>query len=648
MGNDMERPKRIAFSIHVTAALVAICAAQGVHAWALADLGGGVLSPPAISGTNLYVATGVTINVFDVADPSRPVLVDRTREAPTPLPIRGMAIVADTLYVAWSQGAGTLGGASIYSLADTSHPRWVAELDGYPADGLIAAASYVYLVSGKTGTVVLDAHDPLHPIAVGSNSDLIPTTIDELSIVGDRLFIVGPNWLFDQEIAVFDATDPTNIEKIGDFAEDGIFIQRVTIQGDHAIGVGLNLQVLDLTDPANIVQVFSTALSSPASSALVDRDALYLFGDGALQVWNYATPSHPAFVGTAPVDATATDQVALTPIGPLALTDRDIGIVIDDAVPQAPTVKSLLPIPIGVAAAAAVTDGARAYVAEQGYGFSILDLESLQSLGRFDIAPPQYDDRVTDLAEKGTRVFLASDFGIFIVDASDPARPSELGRYALPFANRVYVDRDRAFASRTAAPGAFAVLDVSDPAHMQTLGVLDDIYPHDIVVRGSIAFLATEGDLIGAGGLRMVDVSDESNPTIVGAYFDCGTLTGNAVAVSSDGALAYLACEDGTLRVLDTHDVAHPMLLGTYTLPDTFNVSLSLGLRGDRVYLGHAFGIDEINIEDPTAPAFVSRLPTAEQVDRLALSSSKSILALTAEAGVYRFSEDVIFRNSFD
>jgi len=460
--------------------------------------------------------------------------------------------------------------------------------------------------------------------------------------------MVGTNWLFEQEIAVCDIADPTNITNIGNFSEDGTCIDRLTIHNDYAIGVGLNLQVLDLHDPANIVQVFSTALSSIANRALVDGSTLYLFGDGPLQVWDYATPSQPSFVGMTSIDASSTDRVALTSVGPLALTNRDFGMLIDDATPRSPTVKSFLPIPVGSAAEAAVIDNHRAYVAQQAYGFTILDIDSFQSLGRFDIEPVQTAGHVTDLAEKGTRVFLAADYGLFVVDASDPAHPSELGRHRLPFPNRIEVDADRVYASTIAGAGAFAVLDVADPAHIQTLGVLDDIYPHDIVVRGGTAFLATEGDLAGAGGLRIVDLSDESAPQIVGAYYDCGTLSGNAIAVSSDGAIAYLACEDGTLRVLDTRDVTNPTLIGTYTLPDTFNIALSLSVLGSRAYLGHEFGIDEIDIENPAEPIFVNRLSTVWQVGRLAVFPQGPLLALTGQAGVFRFDEDVLFRDGFE
>jgi hypothetical protein len=628
-------------------ALASLLSVSVAHAWGLSDLGGGVLSPPAMSGSHLYIGTGLTVDVYDLGDPTQPVLVDRTRNAPTPAPIRGIAVVADTLYVAWSQGASALGGVSLYSLADPAHPAWIGELDGYPGEALIAFGAYVYLVGGETGTIVLDAHDPRHPMAVGSNHDPIADVIDELAIVGNRLYMVGPNLLFEEGITVFDLSDPTNIVLVGNFLEDGTFIERLTIHDDYAVGVGLNLQVLDLHDPANIVEVFSTALTSRASRALVDGDVLYVFVDGDLQVWDYATPSHPSFIRSASIDASPTDEVALTPAGPLALTGRDVGLLLDDTTPDVPTVKSQVPIPVGVAPSAAAIDGDHAYVAEKAYGFTILDARSLESLGRFEIEPRLAPGNVSDLVEKGGKVFLAGGYGIFIVDSSDPAHPVELGRYALRDVEHIEVEGQRGYASTTVGAGAFAVIDVSDAAHMKKLGLLEGVYAHDIVVRGDAAFLASDGDFNGSGGLRIIDLSDETAPRVAGMYTDCGALSGNAVAVNDDGTLAYLACEDGTLRILDTHDLVNPTLLGLYTLPDPLNFALSLGMRDNRVYLGHLYGIDEIDVQNPAVPVFVSRLPTVGEVSRLAVSAN-ALLALSGEAGVFRFDADVVFRNGFD
>src|SRR4051812_24428021 len=144
----MYASQRIVFWVRVAVLLGSGCYEDTLSAWTLTDVGGGFLASPAMAGVNLYVASGVTVDVYDLTDPARPVLVDRTRNAPTPAPIRGTAVVGDTLYVAWSQGGDVLGGVSIFSLANPAHPIRVAELDGYPADELIASDSYVYLVGG--------------------------------------------------------------------------------------------------------------------------------------------------------------------------------------------------------------------------------------------------------------------------------------------------------------------------------------------------------------------------------------------------------------------------------------------------------------------------------------------------------------------
>jgi hypothetical protein len=608
------------------------------------------LSPPAMSGSHLYIGSGVTIDVFDIADPSNPVLVDRMRDAPTPKPIRGIVVVGDTIYVAWGEGGDVLGGVSIYSIADPAHPVWVAELDGYPGDSVITSDSYVYLVSGQAGTVVLDAHDPLDPVVIGGSSPLKLPVINELAVVGHRLFMAGSDFLSDRVIAAYDISDPAHMKKLGYFSEDGMFVRKITIQGDYAIGVGANLQVLDLHDPANIVEVFSIAIAE-AETALVDNDVLYVFGDASLQVWDYTTPSRPSRLGAAAIDASFTDQVALTSSGPLDLTDRDLGFLIDDTTPQTPTTRSFLPIPGGVAPQAAVIDGRRAFVAEQAYGFQVLDLDSFESVGRFEITHPQGRVDAIDLAQQGTRIFMVSDFDLFIADVSDPTHPSELGRYAMTAPNCIVVDGDRAYVTSEFG-GGLTILDVSDPAHVQTIGSLDGplgtVYPRDLVVRGSTAFMATEGDLYGDAGLRIADLSDQSAPQLVGTYSGCGSLWGNAVDANSDGTVTYLGCADGTLQILDTHDVTNPTLIGTYTLPDTLNSSLSLGLRDGRAYLGHSFGIDEIDVEDPTSPAFISRLSTNWQVNRVVLPAQGPLLAVTGAAGIYRFDEDTIFRNGFE
>src|SRR5690606_23067703 len=70
-------------------------AAQALN---LSDAGGGALSPPASHDHYLYVGSGTTIGVWDMADPSHPTWVGRTSATPTAGPIDSLVTVGGYLY----------------------------------------------------------------------------------------------------------------------------------------------------------------------------------------------------------------------------------------------------------------------------------------------------------------------------------------------------------------------------------------------------------------------------------------------------------------------------------------------------------------------------------------------------------------------
>ncbi|MGH8172639.1 MAG: LVIVD repeat-containing protein, partial [Rhodanobacteraceae bacterium] len=182
------------------------------------------------------------------------------------------------------------------------------------------------------------------------------------------------------------------------------------------------------------------------------------------------------------------------------------------------------------------------------------------------------------------------------------------------------------------------VVDVSEVGNMRLLGTLGGIRPHAIAARGDHVFLAVEGDMEPAG-LRIVDVSDGNAPVLVGSYTGCDIWQGTAIDVSPDGATAYLGCDDGVLRILDTRDVTAPVLIGTYSLPEEFNTVASLVVKGNTAYLGHGFGIDEIDISDPASPVQSARHATPDQPNALAISPNGSLLAFAYSSGTFYFTD---------
>lgn len=119
-------------------------------------------------------------------------------------------------------------------------------------------------------------------------------------------------------------------------------------------------------------------------------------------------------------------------------------------------------------------------------------------------------------------------------------------------------------------------------------------------MRGNYAYLV-DGSTFGDGGLRVVDVSDPTTPTVLGQYTDCGEASG--VDVSADGNTTYIACSDGSLRIVDTTDKSNPLLLGSVMLPGNvqlpdYNSAHAVSVVGKVAYVGNEHGVDEVDISN--------------------------------------------------
>lgn len=622
------------------------------------DVGGGALSTPVARGDYLYVGTGATVSVWNLADSTAPVYVGRTRQEPAPGPVRALAIVGDYLYAAWDSPEGT-GGITIFSLTDPVEPSAIGEFDDYVQaeykrpQGLATSGNHVYLGDAENGLIVLDATDPLAPVVVGSASGI--GQFAAMAVFGTRLLSSGSSWLGGRIVNVIDVADPTAPVLAGSTSLDGMLVLRAELTDGYAIGVGNELMIYDLSDPANITQVFDTAIDQ-ATGAIRQGDTLYLVGDSGIQVWDFATPSAPSLLRTVPAPTFAPDQTAATPFGPLILTHTDRGVLLDTTDPHNPTLAAEFTLPIGVNVHAGGFDAAHAYFAEEGYGLAVVDAQTLAPIGRYDADLPaalQARD-MEDISVADGRAYLASwGYGVLIADLTDAANPVELGRFEFPFASAIETHDDRVYVASTTNGGIFKVLDVSDPASPQELGSLNTSQTYDLTVRGDYAYLADGADF-GDGGLRIVDVSDPAAPSVVGQDTACAYASG--VDVSADGNAVYLACSDGSLRVIDASDKAAPvelgsvMLPGNATLPD-YNAAHSVVVADGVAYVGNENGVDEVDVSDPTMPVQLARHPIGYSVRKVARAPDGRVFAFAGQAGVFVYAPaagDRIFANGFD
>ncbi|TCO41754.1 LVIVD repeat-containing protein [Dokdonella fugitiva] len=641
--------------------LAGTAAAQTLHP---VDAGGGALSSPAVHGAYLYVGTGATINVWDMSDPAEPAYVGRTGASPAPGPISSLAVVGDYLYAAWSS-MGMAAGITIYSLADPAHPVGAAEYDDYVDSaffgpvGLVASGALLYLGDAQNGLFVLDTSNPTAPSVIGQASDIY--AFDAMAINGTQLLTSGSSFLGGRLVYAIDVSDPTMPSVEGSAELDGGSVLRAVLTDGYAIGVGNDLLVYDTHDGANITQVYATAIEQ-ATGAIRLGDVLYLVGDSGIQVWDFATPTAPSLIRTVAAPTFAPDQTAVTPFGPLVLTHTDRAVLLGTTDPLQPTLAAQFDVPVGVSAHAAGFDGTHAYFAEEGYGLGVADATTLAPVGRYDADLPPYlaARDMEDISVDGGRAYLAAwGYGVLIADLTNPAAPVELGRFEFPFASAIEAHGDRVYVASTTNGGIFKVLDVSNPASPQELGSILTSQTYDLTVRGNHAFLV-DGANFGDGGLRIVDISNPSAPTVVGQEQSCPFASG--VFVSDDGNTTYVACSSDTtfasaLQVIDTTDKTQPLLLGSLALPGLppnltdYNDAHSVVVVGDTAYVGNEYGLDEVDVSNPAAPTWMARHDTGYVVRKVELAPDGRVFAFSSVGGVHVFAPergDAIFADGFD
>ncbi len=158
-------------------------------------------------------------------------------------------------------------------------------------------------------------------------------------------------------------------------------------------------------------------------------------------------------------------------------------------------------------------------------------------------------DLVGDLA-----FVAAGDEGLQILDVSDPRAPAVLG--SLPFTNatlRITVRDGIAFVSDD--QWVLHAIDVTDPENPADLGSLyaSPSFINEIECVGDLLYLPTS-----VGGLRILDVSDMANPSLVNVV-DGDPYT---LDVSIDGDRLYVASGERSVRVFDMTDPIAPAFIG--------------------------------------------------------------------------------------
>jgi hypothetical protein len=193
--------------------------------------------------------------------------------------------------------------------------------------------------------------------------------------------------------------------------------------------------------------------------------------------------------------------------------------------------------------------------------------------------------------------YLCDRWGLYVIDATDPANPHQATILTGAQTGAVWVDSGYCYyTTASASPNSFRIADVSDPYHPAEVGYIDGIASYDLFKLSYFVYLP---------GYYIVDVSTPSFPTTVGST----TYGGNGVWTRSPFSYSFIAADYNGLATINITDPVHPALDTTVAAADW---SYGVCADGNWTYVANYYaGMRVLNGINPSSPREVGAYDTA-------------------------------------
>ncbi len=417
--------------------------------------------------------------------------------------------------------------------------------------GLAVSDNIVYVTNGSKGLQIIKANNPLNPVKI-ANVDI--RTAEGVAVNGDTAYVACSTGFY-----ILDVSDPSNPVEIGSLG--ALSPEGVTVIGSKAYAVdGSSLQIVDVNTPSNPVVLGSVDTPTGAGGVTVVGNKAYVATNSGLQIIDVSNSSYPEIIGSVSTPSRA----------------REVTVVKDTA-----------------------------YVADRYGGLQIIDVSKpsdLHVISSVDIASG-LTDGVTVI--ENMAYIAHGSAGLEVIDVNDPSDPKVVGYVETSgIANRVAVSGNTAYV--TALDGQNSILyvvDIENPPDSNVIGARSDYgYVFDIITKGDIAYvsyLSLDGD---AAGLQIINVSNPYKHEVIG-FLETGRIWGIAVAENT----VYVSV-NGDLQVIDVSNSSNPVLLGTVSTPGSAN---GIEVVGNTAYIADgAAGLQIVDVSNLSAPHITGSVTT--------------------------------------
>ncbi|OGU54249.1 MAG: hypothetical protein A2V66_07490, partial [Ignavibacteria bacterium RBG_13_36_8] len=535
-------------------------------------------------------------------------------------------VVGNTAYV-----ADAFAGVRIIDVSNRSHPTEKGAYDKHvDIHNIAVVGNTVYAGDRKYGLRVIELSNGKQPNQLGciklvnvpevqtSSGDFTLPTFKPLNVnsyrqlKSDQLRL--PNMLSSKADAEKADMHFNMVGQIGGAT------QAVTVVGNYAyVGVGLRMEILDVSNPADIRQVGATVpFPYFVEGVAVSGTLAYLaVGDAGLRIVDISDPTHPVEVGAwdspgyAEGIAVAGNIVYLTD-GPYGLWTVDVS---DTAHPRKIGSAYDMNYAYGVA-----LSGSYALIAAARAGLLVVDISD--PVHPVELVIMDTPGNAIGVAVSGNLAYVADGWnGLQIVDITVPEQPVGISSYKTPgSATGVSISGTLVYVAD--AFKGLRVLDVSDINHPKELSGFESTYGNaaGIIVAGSMAYLADRN-----WGLRVINVSNPVHLVEVGSYKTMASVE----AVDVTGNYAYVVSSGIGLRVVDVSDPAHPKWLGATDIanPNDWHDIRTISVAGNYAYVGVGGNIVVADISNPINPFWIETVKSKGLVQDITIVSGIAYVA---------------------